>query len=328
MHLKSTQKYTVLLIANRHLVKSKVEADFREINLIIISRQESILPFRIIFVFQMANSNQIWKYKAFFKWYLTANTIYDIHSPNLYPVVEALEYETISPVHLKGIQQFFRALSLQKKKFDLVDRGASQDQPKRNMDFSRFAEKSRSPMFNYKRLYRLAKYLNAKEVLELGTGSASGHYVLRKAVPEAQITSIDADAFLTEMGKENLGQYQTSSQFICSTFKEFWNMDLAQSQTWDLIVIDGDHRGEAMYQNFNSILKWSKQQLHQPCMYWDDIRWSPDAFAGWTKICSEYEGIAIDYFNFGLLVPTKYANSRQTVSVIPYLAKVWRCGFL
>jgi predicted O-methyltransferase YrrM len=68
---------------------------------------------------------------------------------------------------------------------------------------------------------------------------------------------------------------------------------------FDFVLIDGDHRGEALKSYFQTI----KPRLSQNAIVMiDDIRWSEDMFKAWKDILhDDTVTCSLDYFKFGLL---------------------------
>ncbi|TVR78713.1 MAG: hypothetical protein EA409_10340 [Saprospirales bacterium] len=269
-----------------------------------------------------------WKFKSFLKWYRSGITIYDIHSPSVYSLVESVEKGSIRDEDGREILEFRQMLRKDRKMFKKMGAG-----PKDGMSSSmketvgNFARKSQAPLYNYRRLYRLAEFLSAENILELGTGSGLGHYILRKARPEAMITSVDADPFLTEMARANIGRNYHKSSFICEHFSSFLEDESVRQTAWDLIVLDGDHRGVALLNNYHLINNFSQKNGKLPVFFIDDIRWSEAMLAAWSELYLMHEGIALDYFLFGILAPHQQEDFLFRAGILPYKGKPWRAGF-
>ncbi|GEM_PF-2498248 len=269
------------------------------------------------------------KFSQLIRWYSNAITLYDIHSPAAYKLAEAMEASKIGKRDGREILRFRNRLRkdrhLFKQKTD--DEGAFSNNNRKMSTVGRFSRKSQAPLFAYRRLYRLTRYLKAENILELGTGSGLGHYVLRKAAPEALITSVDADPYLTELARSNIGRDEKRSSFICDSFSRFWQDEAARSMPWDLIILDGDHRGVALLNNFHQIKHNRDTYGYSPTIFIGDIRWSSGMLNAWEEIANAYRGIALDYFHFGILHPGSESGQHLKASIIPYRYKFWRAGF-
>lgn len=269
-----------------------------------------------------------WKLKSLLKWYRSGLTIYDIHSPGVFPIAEALERGFIRDDDGTEILEFRKMLRKDRKLFKKIDEGAKQNRsPAMEDTVGDFARKSQAPLYNYRRLYRLAEFISANNILELGTGSGLGHYILRKARPEAMITSVDADPFLTEMARTNIGRQYHKSSFICDSFSSFLEDQSVRETSWDLIVLDGDHRGVALLNNYHLIHDFSLKNGKIPVFFIDDIRWSQAMLTAWTELYGIHRGIALDYFSFGLLAPHQQEDFSFKAAILPYKFKPWRAGF-
>ncbi|TVR85493.1 MAG: hypothetical protein EA411_12730 [Saprospirales bacterium] len=277
----------------------------------------------------MTTQQRWWRFRQFLNWYASAKTIYDIHSPGAFELVSALEQLPIEWKEGREILNFRKRLRRDRHLLTKDNEGpkAIIEENYHNSTVGRFSRKTQLPLSAYRKMFRLAKYRNAKHILELGTGSGLAHYVLRKARPEAHITSVDADPYLTELARTNIGRHERKSSFICDSFTGFWQDEAARSMPWDLIVLDGDHRGVTLLNNFHQIRKNNLEYGFKPSVFIGDIRWSSGMLTAWEELMDQYEGIALDYFDFGILHPGGETGPYLKASLIPYRYKFWRAGF-
>ncbi len=145
-------------------------------------------------------------------------------------------------------------------------------------------------------LYRLCRYFEVKNVLELGT--SLGVATQAMALSGAYVTTIEGSPEVQEFAKDLFKNHSINNiESVCSTFKDY----LAQEKemTYDLIYIDGHHDGEATMTYFESCISKS----HKDTVFvLDDIYWSPGMTAAWNKLCEHPQVTAsVNLYDLGLL---------------------------
>lgn len=96
-------------------------------------------------------------------------------------------------------------------------------------------------------LYYLAKDYNHCNILEVGTGVGYSTYFLANAAPQANIVSINPNIDELKIARFTLDEKVT---LFSKTSREFWDMHKkgilddvdGNTQTWDFIFIDADHK--------------------------------------------------------------------------------------
>lgn len=90
----------------------------------------------------------------------------------------------------------------------------------------------------------------------------------------------------------NITYYQGRFQDLLPDF-------LATHKSIDFVLIDGDHRGDALKTYFNMI----KPHLSKEAIVMiDDIRWSAGMYEAWKELIQDPDvTCSLDYFSYGLL---------------------------
>jgi len=146
-------------------------------------------------------------------------------------------------------------------------------------------------------LFRLAKYFNSENVLELGTSLGLGTVALSLSNEFSAINTVEGCPNTLSKAQEYFEKFNLHNiQIHQELFSEFLENTSTQ---FDLIFIDGDHNGERTLGYFNSLLK----KVHNDSVIiFDDIYWSKDMTVAWQKIITnENVTVSIDTFQWGLV---------------------------
>jgi len=157
-------------------------------------------------------------------------------------------------------------------------------------------------------LFRLANYLNCKNILELGTSLGIGTSALAVNSKSA-VTSIEGCPQTADVARNQLKKFGLSNvklkvgefEEILSKFIVFSNKTTNNKQQtqYDLIYFDGHHTKEATLKYFKQLLPTA----HNGTVFiFDDIHWSPGMEAAWEEIKTHPEvKVTIDTFFLGLV---------------------------
>ena len=155
-------------------------------------------------------------------------------------------------------------------------------------------------------LAAVAAHLSSSSTLELGTSlGLTSAYLARHS---QNLTTVEgnpdiltlAQSHWTQLGIANVRSF--SGEFD-ATWKAFADRE------YDLIFIDGNHRGEALIR----YVEKSLPLLHpNGVMVCDDIHWSPDMEEAWKHLCGMSEWtVQLDAFEWGLLTRNQALKREQ-----------------
>ena len=149
-------------------------------------------------------------------------------------------------------------------------------------------------------LYRLCKHFEPRRILELGTSLGRGTLAMHLGYQKAEIISIEGSPEMEAIARENMNEFATNPSnidLVVSSFSDYLsNLD---NKTFDLVYIDGHHKGESLCSYLNQIMPHTHEQT---LFLLDDIRWNDDMFMAWNELVSdERSHVSIDFFRMGLL---------------------------
>ena len=142
----------------------------------------------------------------------------------------------------------------------------------------------------------LARHLDAVGVLELGTCLGITTAYLGKHA--ASVTTIEGNPALAKHS-EDVWQ-RLNVQNVTSIVGNFDDvLPSLPLQQYDLVFIDGNHRGSALLQYVNELAPYLTEKGVIVC---DDIHWSRDMESAWDKLIQENRwSLRVDFYEWGLL---------------------------
>jgi predicted O-methyltransferase YrrM len=169
-----------------------------------------------------------------------------------------------------------------------------------NRKVSNYAKSSLGSKKQLSILYRMVKFQNPAQVLELGTCLGVSTAYLREASPAA-LTTIEGNEVLSGIAMQNLlDSGYNSINFKTGSFIELISMELKRLSSPWFIYLDGDHTERGTLHYFNLIIEKATQDS---ILVIDDIYWSKGMERTWKRICDDNRvPLSLDFFHFGVLI--------------------------
>ncbi len=224
--------------------------------------------------------------------FLRAKTRHGTHSPFVYALVDRCIYQNIEIP--EEVKKHFERLKQSNKKLVGMDFGKGSKMSYRVADMAR---KSASMNFETDLLSRLARYHGAQSFLELGSNLGKSAAHVASVNSQMKVVGIEGMKSLAALAMQNIESLNISNVEIKpTTFDDFFRTN---TETFDMIFIDGDHRYQPTLDNYESSKKVLKGEgpivLH-------DIYWSEGMTQAWEKIKADNDAtVTIDLFFFGLV---------------------------
>lgn len=223
-----------------------------------------------------------------------------IHSPMVYEFVRNVIRPTPSCPQLEEIEwyrswQENSSINIKKSTF-----GAGSRLAQESTTISKLIRNSSVSSKTGAFLFRLAQWLNAKNILELGTSIGISTMYLASACPKATILTLEGDAKRAAyardsfefMGWENIKLVEGDFDLTLSKLFD-------SSTKFDLVFFDGNHSAEPTLRYFMQCLN----EKHENTVFvFDDIRWSNEMFRAW-EVISKHKSVtvSIDLFSLGVV---------------------------
>jgi predicted O-methyltransferase YrrM len=232
---------------------------------------------------------------------LTAKSRHGTHSPFVYQLVDEVIYDFNSKNEYNGIEEQRKKLLNDDTIITVTDLGAGSHLNKNRTKKVREIAKNalKSPRLA-QLIYRLAKDTNPATVLELGTCLGITTAYLSKAVPEAEIITIEGCPETARKAYSNFQDLELENiELQVGNFDELLPRVIEQLPRLDFVYIDGNHRKDATLNYF----RWCLPELHEnSLLIFDDIYWSKGMKEAWQEIKDHPEvTVTIDLFWIGLV---------------------------
>ena len=150
-------------------------------------------------------------------------------------------------------------------------------------------------------LLRLAKWVDAENILELGTSVGMSTLYLAKANPNAKVITLEGDTQRADMARDSFKLLGYKNiKLVEGDFDSTLGTVLDSSPKFDLIFFDGNHKAEPTLRYFRQCL----EKTHSNSVFvFDDIRWSHEMFRAWQVISKHRSvSVSIDLFNLGVVI--------------------------
>jgi predicted O-methyltransferase YrrM len=224
-----------------------------------------------------------------------AQTKYYLHSPFVYQFyLNVLEGQQQFP----EIEQLRAALLENKTPITLEDLGAKKGNYIRTI--ADIVSKAAISAKYGQVLSRLATYLDAKNILELGTSLGIGTAYLALSVPHSSVISIEGSPSIADTARTNLNTLGIQNATVLTgNFDAVLPEILPPHSKFDLIYIDGNHRYEPTLQYYH-LLK--NNITENGCIVLDDIYWSKEMTKAWQEIKQDTNNtLTLDIYRMGFV---------------------------
>ena len=238
--------------------------------------------------------------KSYLNFLLKSQNQHGLHSPFVYDLVTKCFYDKKFYPEYKVIQEYRNDLLQDRNLIEVNDFGAGSKVFKSNKrPVFAIAKNSGITLHRAKILFRLVKYLECKNVLELGTslGIATSAMALNK---KADIISIEGCKETAKIAREKFNKFQLNNiELKIENFEDSLNELLNDDTKFDLIFFDGNHQKEPTLYYFEKLLP----HAHNDSVFiFDDIYWSKKMKEAWIQIKKHPSvQISIDTYSWGMI---------------------------
>lgn len=148
---------------------------------------------------------------------------------------------------------------------------------------------------------KLISSFDIKDVLEMGTSVGIGTSYLSQASAEIKLTGIEACSETAEFHRNKLVEFNIDNvKIINDTFESVFESKLLAGQKFDLVFIDGNHRGKYLLEYYHIL---TQQYCKKPfIIIADDINWSRDMYKAWKTIVNSGKNTYLDLYRCGVVM--------------------------
>ena len=222
---------------------------------------------------------------------------YAIHSPFLFQLNQFVIQEKHPFYVFDKIEKLRKELKCNSTLIPITDFGTGVD---RNRTIASITKSSLKSAKYGQLMFRIAHYIHAKNILELGTSLGLTTAYLAAAAPDINCVTLEGCPNTASFAQRNfnslsLNKIQLRIGDINSTLQPV----LDEFRSFDLIFIDANHRCESLLKYFNQSLS---SVHHQTVLLVDDIYWSAEMELAWNTIKAHSKVTAtMDLFQLGIV---------------------------
>lgn len=266
------------------------------------------------------------RFNAFLSWikyYVKAKTIYQIHSPLVYEMMQFILDDERHYYVFDLIERERTSLLTDSTPIKRTDFGAgSDDQNNQISTISKIAKRSLSKPWQCRVMFRLAEFLEAQDILELGTSLGISTLYLA-GNQNRQVTALEGDPELSKITSQLAHKLSFQNLHLYTgPFSESIPLVLDLGNTFDLIFMDGHHLYQPTIDYFSQIEMMTKEHT---VVIIDDIHWSSGMQKAW-KYIQQLKVVTqtIDLYYFGIVFFKKSFLEKQHHVIIPVKHKPWK----
>lgn len=228
-----------------------------------------------------------------------------VHSPFVYEFMDKKIRLPLPNGFEKKIEQRRKELKNDNTLFQRVDLGAGSRKGKKNAShLGKIVSDASSTPKEAIAIANFCNYVNAKNIIELGSNVGIGTAYISAANPQAFIHSIEGDPFLASVAKKTLSVLLPDQSIVVHTgsFEDELPRLLNTLGEIDVLFIDGNHRKGPTI----SYVQWALPFLSDDAaIIVDDIYWSKEMTDAWREICAmPMFNLALDFYQFGIVKKT------------------------
>lgn len=237
----------------------------------------------------------------YLKYLFLAKNEHSLHSPFLFEFYLKVLKGHTSENDCLAIEILRDNLLSDEREIEITDLGAGskfkQSNRRKIKDIAKNAQKSTrlAQLF-----YRIIKYYNYQNILDLGTSLGITTAYLAKASPNGKVYTFEGCPSTVLIAKENLGKLDIRNvEIIKGNLNNTLQQQLDKMATIDFVFFDANHRYEPTIDYFERCLG----KVHEDtCFIFDDIYWSDEMKKSWNYINNHPQvTVSIDIFWLGIV---------------------------
>lgn len=241
--------------------------------------------------------------------FLTAKNThgFGVHSPFLFHFTESVIYNKSTYYIFSQIEKIRSTLKSDKRILDITDFGTGNN---RSVKVAKIANKSLKSAKYAQLLYRLANYINAQSILELGTSLGLTTTYLAAPSSSSKCISLEGCPQIASIAVRNFNLLKIENiKVVVGDIDKTLSNVLNEFEQLDLVFMDANHKSQAVLNYFDQIV--SKVHSNSVIVL-DDIYFSSDMEIAW-KIIKEHPMVmsTIDFFQIGIVFFNSDLNKKH-----------------
>jgi predicted O-methyltransferase YrrM len=245
-------------------------------------------------------NGKLFQAKSFLTYWLNAVDVHSLHSPFFYNLYTKVIRRTGSDVFAE-IEVLRQNLLSSNDTVEVKDLGAGSlhihNTTRRVSDIARYSLSPKKHSVLYSDLIR---YVQAKEVLELGTSLGINTMYLALGNPQASITTLEGSAAIAAIARRQFDMIGLKNiNLVEGDIDKTINTVLDSIAVLDVAFIDANHRYDPTLTYFEAIINKTHSRS---IIILDDIHYSSDMERAWNVIRAHAKVFAtVDLYRCGLV---------------------------
>ncbi len=222
-----------------------------------------------------------------------------VHSPFVYDLITKCLYDRTNYSDYVKLKEFRKRILADQETIEVTDFGAgSRVFSSHRRKVSAIAKNAGIAAKRQQLLYRIVRYFEPKNILELGTSLGLGTAALSLGNPKAQVVTVEG---CPQTARKALDSFQRlppeNIDLKVMRFEDYF--DLPAPSQWDLVYIDGNHSKDRTLAYFHQLLTHTHSDT---VLIFDDIHWSEEMKEAWLEIVRQPQvTVSIDTFFWGFV---------------------------
>jgi predicted O-methyltransferase YrrM len=253
----------------------------------------------------------------YLSYYLSAFDIkgHGIHSPFVFEFVTKVLGDKTRYPEYETIEQLRQQLLKDNNVLIVQDFGAGSIRDKTDQrTIASIAGNAAKPARFGQLLYRMVKYYQPRNILELGTSLGLTTSYLSLAKPDSNILTMEGASAVAAKARQNFDKLNIQNiSLIDGNFDQSLSSVLLRMPQVDFVFVDGNHRREPTERYFSQLLPAVNSNS---ILIFDDIHWSRDMEQAWQTIMGHSTvRCSFDLFFVGILFFRKEFKEKQHFSI-------------
>jgi predicted O-methyltransferase YrrM len=262
--------------------------------------------------------------RAFIRYFLAAKTRYQLHSPFVFALAEAIFEDDRSFYAFQEIETIRQQLLDNQQFIAVTDLGAgSKTGATTRRKIADITRSAASSPRDAQVMFRLINFLKPKNIVELGTSMGIATAYFSRAALNTRLLTLEGCPNIAAQARQNLDALQVkNAEITVGDFANTLPQALQNIDNLDCIYMDGNHAYQPTIDYFALILP---HLTEQSVVILDDIYWSPAMTQAWEELKNHPKvTLSVDIFTKGLLFFRKENHDKEHFQLAPSAWKIWQ----
>lgn len=251
--------------------------------------------------------------KSYIKFLFNSKNEHGVHSPFVYDLVTKCFHDKTNYPEYEVLKNYRKSLLENKNTIEVTDFGAGSRVFNSNTrEVSKIAKTAGITSKNGEFLFRIVRYFQPEQILEIGTSLGLATSALSIGNPKAKITTLEGCPNTMNEAQAQLQKFNFKNVDCINTeFSSYLKSFDFQLSPFDLIYFDGNHSKKATLEYFELLLSTA---TNDSVWIFDDIHWSADMEEAWEVIKNHQQvTVTIDTFQWGIVFFRKEQKKEHSI---------------